>query len=123
MSDLIERSAVLRVIFDSVGRPATEIYQKVRELPAAEEPYWIPITERMPENGSLLGKLICDSEGKIRIAERCAELTLSDGRIVYTDLIDLVRFLVTETDTPTTEWKDCTHITHWMPLPQVPEEA
>ena len=30
MSDLIERSAALRVIFDSVGRPATEIYQKVR---------------------------------------------------------------------------------------------
>ena len=39
MSDLIERSAALRVIFDSVGRPATEIYQEVRELPAAENPY------------------------------------------------------------------------------------
>ncbi len=42
MSDLIERSAALRVIFDSVGRPATEIYQKVRELPAAETcPHYI----------------------------------------------------------------------------------
>lgn len=36
MSDLIDRSAALRIIFDSVGRPATEIYQKVRELSPAE---------------------------------------------------------------------------------------
>lgn len=36
MADLIERSAALRIIFDSIGKPATEIYQKVRELPGVE---------------------------------------------------------------------------------------
>ena len=32
----VSKAAVLRLIFDSVGRPATEIYQKVRELPGVE---------------------------------------------------------------------------------------
>ena len=36
MAELISKAAVLRIIFDSVGKPATEIYQKVRELPPAE---------------------------------------------------------------------------------------
>lgn len=36
MEDLIYKKDALRVIFDSVGKPATEIYQKVRELPGAE---------------------------------------------------------------------------------------
>ena len=37
MPELIEKAAVLKIIFDSVGRPATEIYQKVRELPRGPE--------------------------------------------------------------------------------------
>lgn len=36
MAELIPKAAVLRIIFDSVGQPATEIYQKVRELQPAE---------------------------------------------------------------------------------------
>ena len=36
MSGYVEKAAVLRIIFDSVGKPATEIYQKVRELPEAD---------------------------------------------------------------------------------------
>lgn len=82
-------------------------------------PRWISVTERLPEDGSLVGKLIADSDGKIRIASQCAKITLSGGKTVYTDLIDLVSFLAE--DTPTTEWEDCTHITHWMPLPIKPE--
>ena len=31
----VSKAAVLKIIFDSVGKPATEIYQKVRELPPA----------------------------------------------------------------------------------------
>lgn len=83
-------------------------------------PRWIPVTERLPEDGSLVGKLIADSDGCIRIASQCAVITLSGGKTVYTDLIDLVSFLAK--DTPTTEWADCTHITHWMPLPEPPKE-
>ena len=82
---------------------------------------WIPVTERMPEDGSLVGKLIADSDGQIRIASQCTEITLSGGKTIYTDLIDLVSFLAK--DTPTTEWTDCTHITHWMPLPPIPKEG
>lgn len=36
VGELVSKAAVLRIIFDSVGKPATEIYQKVRELPPAE---------------------------------------------------------------------------------------
>lgn len=83
-------------------------------------PRWVPVTERLPEDGSLVGKLIADSDGNIRIASQCAEITLSGGKTVYTDLIDLVSLLAE--DTPTTKWEDCTHITHWMPLPEPPKE-
>ena len=85
------------------------------------ENQWIPVTERLPEDGFLVGKLIADSDGSIRIASQCAVITLSGGKTVYTDLIDLVSLLAKET--PTTEWADCTHITHWMPLPEPPEEG
>ena len=37
---------MLKVIFDSIGKPATEIYQKVRELPGAEA--WRQGTEKPP---------------------------------------------------------------------------
>ena len=84
-----------------------------------ERPRWIPVTERLPEDGSLVGKLIADSNGCIRIASQCTEITLSGGKSIYTDLIDLVSLLAK--DTPTTEWTDCTHITHWMQLPEPPE--
>lgn len=36
MSGYVEKAAVLRIIFDSVGKPATEIYQRVREVPEAD---------------------------------------------------------------------------------------
>lgn len=32
----VSKAAVLKIIFDSVGQPATKIYQMVRELPPAE---------------------------------------------------------------------------------------
>lgn len=84
----------------------------------AWEHRWIPVTERLPEDGSLLGKLICDSNGQIRIANQHATVKLK-SKTIHTDLIDLVKFL--EQEAPATEWDDCTHITHWMPLPQPPE--
>ncbi len=36
MPELIPKAAVLKIIFDSIGKPATEIYQKVRELPGVD---------------------------------------------------------------------------------------
>ena len=93
---------------------------EAEKVVSGNKPRWIPVTERLPEDGSLVGKLIADSDGCIRIASQCAVITLSGGKTVYTDLIDLVSFLAK--DTPTTEWEDCTHITHWMPLSEPPKE-
>lgn len=36
MPEMISKAAVLKIIFDSVGEPATAIYQKVRELPGVK---------------------------------------------------------------------------------------
>ena len=80
--------------------------------------HWIPVTVRLPENGSLIGNLICDSDGQIRIARQCAEIQLKE-KTVYTDLIELADLL--EEKCPASNWNDCTHITHWMPLPEPPE--
>lgn len=102
---------------DEDAKLAFEAADAIEEL---SKPRWIPVTERLPEDDTLVGKLIADSEGNIRIAGRCAEITLNGGKTVFTDLVDLVDFLAGET--PTTEWDDCTHITHWMPLPEPAKE-
>ena len=82
--------------------------------------HWIPVAERLPENGSLIGNLICDSDGQIRIARQCAEIQLKE-KTVYTDLIELADLL--EEKCPASNWNDCTHVTHWMPLPEPPESG
>lgn len=105
---------------DELTRENESLAKSVNEASEILRRRWIPVTERLPEDGSLVGKLIADSDGCIRIASQCAVITLSGGKTVYTDLIDLVSFLAK--DTPTTEWEDCTHITHWMPLPEPPKE-
>lgn len=46
MTELISKAAALKIIFDSVGKTATEIYQKVWELPGAA--IWHPGTENPP---------------------------------------------------------------------------
>ncbi len=104
----------------SLNRTVEAVFKSAPAADVAERPRWIPVTERLPGDGSLVGKLIADSDGNIRIASQCAEITLSGGKTVYTDLIDLVSLLAE--DTPTTEWEDCTHITHWMSLPEPPKE-
>ena len=103
--------------YESIAKSLNDAVELVRKL---RKPRWVSVTERLPEDGSLVGKLIADSDGNIRIASQCAEITLSGGKTVYTDLIDLVSLLAEYT--PTTEWEDCTHITHWMPLPEPPKE-
>lgn len=45
MPELIPKAAALRIIFDSIGKPATEIYQKVRELQPVEAG-WIEASAR-----------------------------------------------------------------------------
>ena len=95
--ELYKKTDVLRVIFDSVGKPATEIYQLVRELPtveAAEKLRWIPVTERLPEEG--VPVIAWEKQGFPYVDY------LSDG--VWTIADD-----------------NKGETTHWMPLPEPPE--
>ena len=98
MAELLEKAAVLRVIFDSVGKPATEIYQKVREMPtvdaAAEKPRWIPVTERLPEEE--VSVIAWEKQGFSYVDY------LSDGVWTIAD-------------------HNYGEVTHWVPLPEPPE--
>ena len=47
MNDLIPKATALRIIFDSVGKPTTEIYQLVREIPPVTAG-WIEASALLP---------------------------------------------------------------------------
>ena len=112
-----------RLCDDKAGKAADAIEDLDNKLNLHRQgkiSHWIPVAERLPENGSLIGNLICDSDGQIRIARQCAEIQLKE-KTVYTDLIELADLL--EEKCPASNWNDCTHVTHWMPLPEPPESG
>ena len=120
MPELISKAAVLKIIFDSIGKPATEIYQKVRELPEAGRG-WIEASALLPP---------------VEREERDEEDTTTTkvsvpvlGHCIGGE-IRIVRRIDEESDEPGDyEWHGWTRepddgcveaVTHWMPLPQGP---
>jgi len=114
---LIEKEKALRIIFDSVGQPATEIYQKVRELPEAEA--WHPAEELPPvdrkesdEDGRAqisIPVLSCLRDGGRRIVRRIDEDAAEPGGYEW-------HGWVREPDDGCAE-----DVTHWMLLPEGPK--
>ena len=132
MAELIEKAAVLRVIFDNVGKPATEIYQNVRELPAADAPEragWVRASERMPElgpwatfpdedeDGGLTSYrqtkpvLVIDETGEMSLAEYHQEKWDEDERMRFDEWISLP-------DLGTFKG-----VIWWAPTPEPPEDG
>lgn len=123
MNELIPKAEALRTIFDNVGKPATEIYQKVRELQ--------PVAAGWIEASALLPPM----EREERDEEDTTTTKVSVpvlGHCIGGE-IRIVRRIDEESDEPGDyEWHGWTRepddgcaeaVTHWMPLPQVPEEA
>ena len=119
----VSKAEVLKIIFDSIGKPATEIYQKVRELPEAG-PGWIEASALLPP-----------TEREERDEEDTTTTKVSVpvlGHCIGGE-IRIVRRIDEESDEPGDyEWHGWTRepddgcaeaVTNWMPLPQVPEEA
>lgn len=122
MADLIERSAALRVIFDAVGKPATEIYQLVRKIP--------PVTAGWIEASALLPPL--EREERDEEEQTKAEISVPVLAIVRDGTYQVVRHIeetalerdgcyewsgwVREPDDGTAE-----DVTHWMLLPEGPK--
>lgn len=119
MSDLIDRSAALRIIFDSVGQPATEIYLKVRELPGAA--IWHPGTEKPPVETVELDEkegtrsrvsvpvLAIVRDGSRQVVRRIDEEATEPGGYEW-------HGWAREPDDGTAE-----EVTHWMLLPEGPK--
>lgn len=120
MPELISKAAVLKIIFDSIGKPATEIYQKVRELPGAGAG-WIEASALLPpvdqkesdEDGRAqisIPVLACLRDGGRRIVRRIDEDAAEPGGYEWHGWIR-------EPDDGCAE-----DVTHWMLLPKGPEE-
>ena len=72
---------------------------------------WISVEDTPP----VVGALVCDTEGQVYIADEITTLTLKGGKTVY-----IHGWIMGSLGS--TVPSNCTHITHWMPLPKPPEQ-
>lgn len=96
---------------------STDAMDAVRNAPDG----WISVKDEMPEDG-LLNKLVFDSEGQIRICGKVATFTQGNGEKVFIPDAPIIDSLLLGAKNYEDVWK-ITHITHWMPLPEPPEEV
>ena len=96
------------------------IVDELENLPSCPDicvhPQWIPVTEREP----VIDCLTIDDHGQIELARSISIITLPSKKKLYlaNERAYRILSLLGEGDTLVT----CTHITHWMPLPERPNE-
>lgn len=103
--DYISREQAIAALQDTINDPACPIFiaayveQILSQLPAADvvPGRWIPVEERLPED--MQETLCCFDDGFIATA-------------TY-----MVKYKDWEL------WQDAGEVTHWMPLPEPPEEG
>ena len=131
MSDLIDRKAAIEalgeeppIFYDGEDEIAERDQWRrdvnaIKALPSAQpEQRWISVEERLPEDRSFVGKLICDSYGDIRVPWECATIELR-GKTRYYDGVECLQRLLEEH--PLNELTEIEpYFTHWMPLPKPP---
>lgn len=78
---------------------------------------WTPVTEHEPE----IDCLTVDDLGQIVLAKRISVITLPTKQKIYlaNDKAEEILACLGDGDTLI----NCTHITHWMPLPEPPKEV
>ena len=78
---------------------------------------WIPVTEHEPE----IDCITVDDLGQIVLARRISVITLPTKEKIYlaNDTAEEIMSCLGDGDTLI----NCTHITHWMPLPERPKEV
>lgn len=97
MSDLISREAAIGEIRKC--RFVVDAYERIKGLPPAQpERKWIPVSERLPEEGKQV--LVCDDGGFIYTAEY--EVS-SDGEPRWYESV---------------EYRPMDDVVAWMPLPE-----
>lgn len=121
MNELIPKAAALRVIFDSVGKPTTEIYQLVRQIP--------PVTAGWIEASALLPPI--EREERDEEERTRAEISVPVLGVCAGGAIRIVRRIDEEADEPGgCEWHGWVRepddgtvedVTQWMLLPEGPK--
>lgn len=110
MKEYIDREAAMKACVEAkiIGAPewnigAEEAKERIEALPAAdvvERPRWIPVTERLPEDGS---DVLAYLDSRITAANYYKE--------TWQDCV-MGRLYLTEEGV----------VTHWMPIPEPPKE-
>ena len=111
--DYISREAAIEAMYkDAEAHPNhtfwTTQYEALLNIPAADvRPRWIPVAERKPKTDDIAIVAIHDDSGD----------TPYDVTNVgfYLDVFPLGIWVV--------ENERCNYVTHWMPLPEPPEEV
>lgn len=106
--------------FDAVDRikPCPNCRYTLLGVLTEDEPRWIPVTERLPED--VYGKereqivvLVCTKSGKVSQCARMADYEcIADETLTKVEWIKNGKFY----------WSKNKAVTHWMPLPEAPKE-
>lgn len=107
--DFDERTKECRTVIDAID---------LIEHLEAQQPKWISVEERPPE----FPCMCWDGENPVYIPMCIGTVQLKSGKIVYVGNLDLYEHLLCIGD-PEQRPDYVTHITHWMPLPEPPEEG
>ena len=116
-ADLIERQDVeIRALRGAAGslkaaledaQKSIEVFGQANAALRDKVPEWIPVTERLPEPGKMVLLIVSGKVKNIVLVYACelGEFDTDEGWILEM----------------WPEWKD-PKVTHWMPLPEPPEE-
>lgn len=85
----------LSIILPRAADAIEELMRRCEQFQYMPPPAWIPVTERLPSVG-----------------EKVLVITIGEGK----------QYVETDTLLATGEWIDYGNVTHWMPLPEPPEE-
>ena len=107
--ELVERLREKAGAFDYDGRPdiACDYEQAADAIEELSKPKWIPVTERLPEDGEFV--LVCNDDGHMLIAKH--ETETYEWYYKYTNY-----------DFDIWDNEEQGPVCYWMPLPEPPKE-
>lgn len=118
---MTKREALISGWLSVYGIMPTPLISDTLELIRRET--WISVNDRLPDDeDGLLNKLVIDTEGQIRICGSVSTWKRRDGTKVFMADSPLTDALLRGVKNIDDIW-EITHITHWMPLPEPPEEV
>lgn len=114
----VEGPGTMGCLLKEAAEAIENLEERVAIMSADHDMQWISVKDRLPDD-SLLNKLVVDSEGQIRICGKVATFKKGNGETVFIPDSPIIDSLLLGAKSYEDVWK-ITHITHWMPLPELP---